>query len=340
MNKEFEHIDLISRVLSGNYTASEKETLMQWIGMSNENKNTFLSYESTWNLAGSVAPKVNFDVNASWDKLNSTILCFEGDQIINTKDIEPVVASRQRFGFYLKRIAAVLVIAFGMFYLLNQKPQAEILTVASLEAIDAQTILPDGTKIFLNQNTKVSYPEVFASNERLLDFKGEGFFEVAHNPEKPMIIETGNLRVKVLGTTFDLINYDESDEVFCFLQTGKVLFYSINPDDGSVVEQIILVPGQKGVYNKVTGSISKESFTGNNFMAWKSGELEFVKTPLSDVFDVLEKAYDIQITSTKKCNQELLTATYHNETIESIFESIRVIYGIDFKIEGKQVVLQ
>jgi ferric-dicitrate binding protein FerR (iron transport regulator) len=339
VNKEFEHIDLIARVLSGNNTTAEKETLEQWIGMSGENKSTFLSYQSTWNLAGSVAPKVNFDVNASWDKLNTTILCFEGEQLISSNPFEPVVVSRQSIGFYLKRVAAILVIAFGLFFLLNQEPQAEILTVASLEAMDTPAILPDGTKIFLNQNTKVSYPEVFASNERLLGFTGEGFFEVAHNPEKPMLIETGNLRVKVLGTTFDLMNYNESDEVVLFLQTGKVLFYSVNPEDGSVVEQIILLPGQKGVYSKVTGSISKESFVDNNFMAWKSGVLEFVKTPLSDVFEVLEKTYNIRITSTTECNHELLTATYNNETIESIFESIKVIYGIDFTIDGKQVVL-
>jgi len=118
---------------------------------------------------------------------------------------------------------------------------------------------------------------------------------VAHNPEKPMIIETGNLRVKVLGTSFDLINYPESDEVLLYLQEGKVLFYSI---------------------------------------------VEFDKKPLSDVFSVLEKTYGIQVLGAESYKELLLTARYQDETVDSIFESLQVIFGIHFTYQNNQVVLQ
>ncbi|PKP30123.1 MAG: hypothetical protein CVT99_14700 [Bacteroidetes bacterium HGW-Bacteroidetes-16] len=341
MKKEIEHIELITRVLSGNCTASEKATLDQWIGMSVENQNSFLSYKSTWLLAGSAAPQSSFNVDKAWDKLNTTLSCVESEPLVNTPEKKPLYSIQPQFGFYLKRIAAVLVLAFGLFYLFNQKPQPELLTIASAKSVDVPAVLPDGSKIYLNHNTSVTYPEVFASGQRLVGFKGEGFFEIAHNPSVPMIIETGNLRVKVLGTTFDLVNYEESNEIVLYLQSGKVLFYSVDPLDGYVVEQLILTPGQMGVYNKVTGSLSKADFVSNNFLAWKSGQLEFVKTPLSDVFEALEKTYGIRVNSTTMhCDNRLLTATYSNETVESVFESIRVIFGINYSIDGEQVVLQ
>lgn len=339
VNIEGKHIDLITRFLSGNITESEKTNLDSWIGMSEENKNIFLSYKSTWDLVAEASPKFNFNVDAGWNRIQTTVLCLGEENIANRLVISPYIRSKQGFAFYTKRIAAVLLVAFGLFYLFNQKSQPEIQSIASDGSPNKSAVLPDGSTVYMNQNSMVSYPEVFASNQRLVDFKGEGFFEVAHNPEKPMIIETGNLRVKVLGTSFDLKNDANSTEVILYLQTGKVLFYSIDPSNGSVVEQIVLNPGQVGIYNKVSGVICRDNFTNNNFMAWKSGLLEFAKTPLSEVFEMLESTYDIQVVTPEEYDDCLLTATFDNETVEHVFESLEIIFGIQFQIEGQQVTL-
>jgi len=308
--------------------------------MSAENRKEFQSFQHIWDVAGRAKPNVSFNTDQSWSKMNTLISCVESIE----EDETPVSIPSQRktyaIGFYLKRIAAIFVLAFGLYYLFNKATQPEMLMVDSKGLAQFTTQLPDGTEVVLNQSSSISYPEKFAANQRVLAFEGEGLFEVAHNPEKPMIIETGNLRVKVLGTSFDLINYPESNEVLLYLQEGKVLFYSIDPEDGSIVEQIVLTPGQKGIYNKQTNEISKDVFCNDNFKAWKTGVLEFDKTPLSDVFNVLEKTYGIQVQGAGPYEKMLLTARYQDESIDSIFESLQVIFGIHFSCQNNQVVLQ
>ncbi len=326
--------------MSGNADASDRVFLDRWVGMSEENRKEFESFQRVWDVAGRAKPNVTFNTDQSWNKLNTLISCVESVE----EDEKPVsVPAKQKtyaIGFYLKRVAAVFVLAFGLYYLFNKTTQPEMLSVDSNGLAQLTAQLPDGTEVILNQSSYVSYPEKFSANQRLVGFEGEGLFEVAHNPEKPMIIETGNLRVKVLGTSFDLINYPESDEVLLYLQEGKVLFYSIDPQDGSVVEQIVLTPGQKGIYNKQTNEISKDIFCNNNFKAWETGVLEFDKTPLSDVFSVLEKTYGIQVQGAESYKELLLTARYQDETVDSIFESLQVIFGIHFTYQNNQVVLQ
>ncbi len=335
-----EHISVITRILSGNADASDRLFLDRWLSMSTENQKEFESFQHIWDVAGRAKPHVVFNTSDSWNKLNTMISCVESEHESQTTVAIPTKTRTLAIGFYLKRVAAIFVLAFGLYYLFNKVNQPEIMSVDTNGLAQMTTQLPDGTQVVLNQSSHITYPDRFANNQRLVAFEGEGLFEVVHNPEKPMIIETGNLRVKVLGTSFDLINYPQSDEVLLYLQEGKVLFYSINPEDGSVVEQIVLTPGQKGFYNKKTNEISKDNFCNNNYKAWTTGILEFDKTPLSDVFAALEKTYGIAVQGAEPYQNMLLTARYQDESIESIFQSLQVIFGIEFTLHNNQVTLQ
>ena len=334
------HIKLISRVVTGNASKADASDLQRLIDMSDENKNEFQAYQNIWDVAAELSPKVEFDAEKSWSKMSTLISCVE-------EIPEEVVASsmtfskpRKQIGYYLARVAAVFAVAFGLYFIFNQSPNFEIVTLASLDSPADSHLLPDGSSVTLNHESVLSFPEEFAASERLVDFQGEAFFEVAHNPEVPMIIQMENVRVKVLGTSFDLISLKDGKEVTLYLQTGKVLFYTIDPVSEKVLEQIVLLPGQKGVYNKTTGQISRENYAKDNFFAWKTGVLVFEKTPLSEVFEMLEKTYNIQISSPNYYQDYLLTATYDNETVESIFESLEIIFGVPFALDGQQVILQ
>lgn len=340
MNNSSQHIQLITRILSGNANAADKANLDEWLAMSTENQNEFQSYQNIWEIVGRVESKAHFDTNESWSKLNTMISCIESSQDDDSISSMGSKRTSVTIGFYLKRIAAVFVLAFGLYFLIHQFNQPQMLSVDSIGLAQFTTDLPDGTQVSLNKTSKITYPEKFDGSERRISFNGEALFQVAHNPEMPMIIETDNLRVKVLGTTFDLINYPESNEILLYLQEGKVLFYSVDPTNGSVVEQIVLTPGQIGVYNKATNEISKDLFESNNFLAWQTGVLEFDKTPLADVFSILEKTYGIEIADTQSYENLLLTARYQDESITSIFESLHIIFGIDYTIEDKHIILQ
>ena len=153
-----------------------------------------------------------------------------------------------------------------------------------------------------------------------------------------MIIASDNIRVKVLGTSFNLCNDINSDEITVYLETGKILFYSVNDND-DVLEQIILYPGQKGIYNRSTGLITKNNFLDKNHLAWKTGILEFVKAPLPDVIKVIEHTYRVDIESNLPLQNNLLTARFNNETTESILESLQIIYGFHFESANNKVII-
>ena len=116
-------------------------------------------------------------------------------------------------------------------------------------------------------------------------------------------------------------------------------FSSINREDGTIREQLILMPGQKGVYDKTSGMITKSQFENKNHMAWKTGVLEFEKTPLNEVISSIEQTYKINVVSDRSFENLSLTARFDNETPESIFKSIQTIFGIEYEIDGDTVFL-
>ncbi|MFK5857536.1 MAG: FecR domain-containing protein [Bacteroidota bacterium] len=337
MNKEFDIQQLVS-YLTGNCSQKEQELVEQWIALSKDNMLLFDELKRVWNSSSIINGKHEVNVEKAWAefKLRTSF------EIKSTT--KPVEVSKpktfKRIFYYASRVAALAIIVFGLYFLLDKSSTVEMQNYsASNFTPDDPIMLPDGSSVVMNKGARINYPEEFSSETRDVSFKGEAFFNIAHNPNKPMVIATGDVRVKVLGTSFDLCNCINSDEITVYLESGKILFYSIDEIDGSILEQIILYPGQKGVYNKNTGLITKHRFTDKNHVAWKTGVLEFVNAPLPEVVKVLEHTYQIQVNSDINLADYQLTARFNNESTGSIFESLQVIYGFDYKIEDDLVVI-
>lgn len=333
MNKELDIQQLVS-YLTGNCSSKEQIMVEQWISMSEENKMLFDEFKLVWGNSDSKHDLFLIDVDKSWNEFK--VLANFKEEIESTK----IVSGKKPRNIFLRisSVAAVIMVLFGLYFILNINSEVKDLSyTATTTQNNSPVLLPDGSKVIMDKGAKIVYPEQFASDLRNINFKGEAFFEVTSNPEKPMIIASDNIRVKVLGTSFNLSNCDNNDEISVYLEKGKVLFYSIDNTDGSVLEQVVLLPGQKASFSKTTGLISKYNFTNNNHNAWKTGALEFVKAPLSDVIRVLEKTYKIKIDSDKSLDNLLLTAHFKDETPESIFETLQIIYGFSYEIEGDTV---
>lgn len=333
-------MELLGRYLSGNCSDNERIIIEEWVKQSAANQSVYDEYKKVWESANTENNSLHaIDVDLGWEELNRKIDEVEKAEIIHTSKL--AFLSKNNFRIWA-RIAAILVIAFGLYYVFNNvifKQQVSEVVYAQSENTMQSLVLSDGSEITLNKQSDVSYPEVFTADAREIDFQGEAFFNITPNPEKPFIISSGEVQIKVLGTSFNLFSFPESEEIILYLESGKVLFSSIDLNDGSIIEQLILTPGQKGVFNRTTGLICKSEFTNQNFLAWKSGVIEFEKTPLSEVFDVLEKTYDVKIKSNDSIDEYCLTARFDNETPESIFETIHTIFGIDYKINGQSIQL-
>jgi len=337
MNKEFNIHQLVS-YLTGNCSKEEQLLVEQWIALSDDNMLLFDELKKVWDSSSVKTDGGVVDVDKAWAEFQIRTNFVETSTVAPA-EIKPTPSSKKIL-YYSSRVAAVAVVLFGLYFLLSKDSPVEIHNyTASSVQIESPQVLPDGSSVVMNKGARINYPNDFGSDTRNVNFKGEAFFDIAHNPEKPMIIATGDVRVKVLGTSFDLCNCVDFDEITVYLETGKILFYSVDEVDGSTLEQIILYPGQKGVYNKNTGLITKCQFTDNNHVAWKTGVLEFTNAPLTDVIKVLEHTYQVNIKSAININDYHLTARFNNESLNSIFESLEIIYNFKYEINDGSVLI-
>ncbi|NOY50876.1 MAG: DUF4974 domain-containing protein [Chlorobi bacterium] len=335
MNKEF-NIQLLVSYLTGNCSDIERNQFEAWLAESEENKATLEEYKAVWNSSGINDNACLINLDRAWNEFKDRTQFDDRDNDLRPQLVPAATRSRSLV-YRIASAAALIIITLGLVFVLNNEKKTQMINfTSSALSFQSPILLPDGTNITLNKQSGVTYPEKFASDLRKLDFHGEAFFNVHSNPAKPMIIASDNIRVKVLGTSFNLKNTDDSNEITVHLEEGKVLFYSVDENE-SIIEQIKLLPGEMGVYNKSTGSLSKDIFVNQNYKAWETGVLDFVNAPLSDVLNTVQKTYDLEINSQVDLSKCFLTAHYEGESPENIFRSLELIYGLKIKIHENQI---
>jgi len=333
-NKEF-NIQYLVSFITGNCSTQEQKMVEQWINLSVDNTLLYVEFKKAWETTSINNDNCEIDINRAWT--NFKVLADFKEEL--SPQIAKSKISKRRIYYYAARIAAVVMFSFGIYFLFNNEKPIDTVRYSSVdEQSNLPITLPDGSKITVKNGEEVEYSEDFSEGFRNVDFKGEAFFEVVSNPEQPMIIACENMRVKVLGTAFSLNNCKINDEISVYLQSGKLLFYSVDKD-GSIINQVSLKPGQKGIYNKNSGVICKFEMADENCIAWKTGVLEFVNAPLIDVISAIENTYNIKVRYKYSIRDYLLTARFSNETPESILESLNVIYGFNYEIRDNKILI-
>jgi ferric-dicitrate binding protein FerR (iron transport regulator) len=340
LKEKNKYLELFGKYCSGNCSETERFLFEEELKKSTEFRSEFEEYKKVWNYTG-IKKEGNtvLDLDSNWKELNKRINAVE---TLTQEIFESKFAVSKKIVYTFARIAAVIIFAFGLFFLFNQLNNEQTRTGLTQSVAETQVfpvLLSDGSEVILNKGSRISYPEEFTDGKRMVNFEGNAFFNITPDPEKPFIINSGELQIEVLGTSFNFCTCPESDEMILCLESGKVRFSSINPQSGQIVEQIILTPGQKGMYNKKTGVISRSEIKNQNYLAWKTGLLVFEKTSLDEVLQAIEQNYNLKIISEKSFEDLSLTARFNNETAESIFESLQAIFGIQYTINGQTVIL-
>ena len=196
-----------------------------------------------------------------------------------------------------------------------------------------KVVLPDGTKVILNAGSYMKYPRQFGKEGRYVHFKGEAYFDVAKNKDCPFIIQSQDYKIRVLGTTFNLNNYEDSEELQLTLCTGKVLM-----NFGE--EQLKLTPGEQLVLDKTNMHLEREHVNTQNYMLWMQNKLYFNRTPIQEVTRRLERVYNctIRLDSSFVFNN-FLSGTHDNRSLESVLESIRLATGIKYRKANNSYIL-
>jgi ferric-dicitrate binding protein FerR (iron transport regulator) len=226
-------------------------------------------------------------------------------------------------------VAAILI--FGLLlggvvtYLFSPvyKQASEQLVFETPRGEKSMVTLPDGTEVWLNANSRLIYNS-FSDRHRQVELRGEAFFKVAHNENAPFVVKTNECDVKVLGTTFNVMAYDEFGRKEITLLNGKVNVYM----DGS--EQL-LKPGQalilKNHHSEVVEVNTAEA------SAWVDNKFNFRNIPLSELIKRLENWYDVDITLENRSGKDVsFSGTFKNEeTIWQVLDAIKVYIPIQYK---------
>lgn len=316
---------LLLRFLLGEATRDEMHQVQEWLELSDENQKLLDSYETVWAEAGKLTPNpVAVDTSSVWQKMSDRVDKYEEVQKKKTISLQ----SRIR---WISSVAAAIIIVFGVYQLLIKQPQP--LVIASAQEVIHDT-LPDGSNIALNANSNITYPKKFAKNERRVQLAGEAFFNVEHNPEQPFIIETENAFIKVLGTSFNVKAYKNS-EIEVIVTDGLVQLFTVDSETMDTTS-ILLKAGEKG---KISGKERKPIYLAESIpdeLFWMDYTLIFTDTDLKKVFSLLENYYNIKIevsdTEIYKCR---LSTTFSNNSIEDIMEVIAATFEFEYTKENK-----
>ncbi|MDD7884924.1 FecR family protein [Flavivirga sp. 57AJ16] len=198
-----------------------------------------------------------------------------------------------------------------------------------------EVYLPDGSKIVLNADSELTYPKEFNDSIREVTLVGEAFFDIKRDENKPFIVNTNSIKIRVLGTSFNVKSYAKDTKVETTLVTGKV---ELIKDEET---PIVLAPSQKAVFHKKENKLEIEEVKSLDVVAWKDGTLIFNKTPLREVVIDLERKYNIEINinSLKLLNYEY-TGTFDNLSIHEVLKLLSISSPIKYTIEGDHITLE
>ena len=230
--------------------------------------------------------------------------------------------------------AAILILGFTFIYYQYSTIPSSELNLQSMVQTDDSGIkmveLTDGSTVWLNHNSELLYPEAFQRDTRTLYLKGEGFFDVKPDPDKPFIVHSGSSKTTVLGTSFNLRAYGDEEEVKLTVVTGKVSFTLA--DDK---EKVIVTPGNNGILRNETMSISQSINEDLNFLSWKTGELIFNNNLLSELVATLERHYDtgIEVENPETLNCRF-TGNFQDTELENAVKVITRATGTSYTFTG------
>ncbi len=243
-------------------------------------------------------------------------------------------------------LVLLLTIAIYNSYKLKDPVETSIekfITKSNPRGQKSQISLPDGTVLWLNSESEVSYPISFGEQKRNLKLKGEAFFEVAKDKEKPFTVLVNDIEVVALGTSFNINAFPENQSVTVALVTGKVLVketLAARNTEKPHFKDIILIPGESLSYDLNDFSIEKSFFDFSLDISWKEGTIIFNNASYEEVKSTLERWFNVKIAVSNNVHKEWqFSGEFKRESLDRILEHIGFIESFKFQKRGNEITI-
>ena len=310
--------DIIIRYLENRCSEEDFVLINEWMKESDENAGELFRMEEIYQLGKFPFEEENLVVRA--ERRLGRRLKRENQKKQEVFKLRSVLR-------YAAAIVGVMVLAAGLAYWFRNKAE-ELVVASAAHGQVREMLLPDGTKVWLNQSSVLKYPRAFEGKERHVYLDGEAYFEVARNHEKPFMVKSPAMDVRVLGTSFNIKCRPDNSFAETTLIEGEV-----EVKDKSDKGRITLLPGQKAVLNRVTGRMQVKQVDPKMEIVWHNDLIPFEKSSIFQIAAALERFYGVKIILSPDVDS---TNTYSGvlkkkDNIESVLNSLRNSIPFNYK---------
>jgi len=323
MEDRFDYDELFISYFSGTLTEDEERELEDWKNASEENRMVFNNAEKVWRSLSLLQEMRGYDVPMALSN-------------VHRKTVKSSVQYQKTLLFYWQRIAAILLLPLlivGAIYFIKNSSSNSVVwqTISTPPGVKSHVQLPDGTFVWLNSGTDLSYPSSFSDGTRNVKLIGEAFFDVAKDQKHPFIVDLGKINIEVVGTKFNAINYEQEGQTEVVLASGKVKLFEKHENNSRLVSE--MQPGQQAIYLKESNTITLKNVDAGKFTSWIGGKLIFRDDPMDEVVRKLDRWFNVLIEiADPDIGSYIYTATFQNETIEQILSLIKRTSPVEYSI--------
>ena len=334
--EEKKHInELIATYLIEGLDKNALAELKVWIAASPENEDYFIQQREVWFSAVSREAASKYNKDKAFDTFKN--------RIGSRKQVEK--APRQEFRLSaLWRYAAIIavILAVGCFSYwqggVNVKDTFADISVEAPLGSRTKLYLPDGTLVWLNAGSRMTYSQGFGVDNRKVELEGEGYFEVQRNEKLPFFVKTKDLQLQVLGTKFNFRDYPEDHEVALSFLEGKVELNNLLKKE----KEAFLAPDERAILNKANGLMTVETVTASNASQWTDGYLFFDEELLPDIVKELERSYNVNIhIANDSLNKFRFYGNFvrREQSIQEVLDALASTEKIQYKIEERNITI-
>lgn len=344
-----EHIwAVIVRYLENTMTQEDSDLLEEWLNQSNENRRILHSVDQIWK-ASSEKSQENFlkelNLEKDWERISKRIEETNSEERRKRVQKFRRLRKRQQIISNLLKVAALLLVAFSSVFLTLRYAQPEpeptvyepvFKEISTKPGERANIDLGDGTKVFLNADSKLTVPDTFSGSERVVELSGQAFFDVTPDKSRPFYIKTSNAIIEVVGTEFDVRSYADDQDVRVVVQEGTVELKKAADED----DMLILNQGYLGSLSREAGNLHIEHVDDLGvYTGWRDGRLVFKNTPFDEVLAHIKRWYDVEILlelSDDSLLQKEFTADLKTRSVADVFDVISMSMNIQYSLNDSK----
>ncbi|MCG8311066.1 MAG: FecR domain-containing protein [Cytophagales bacterium] len=328
---ETRYTELIAKKLSGEINSEEEQQLDAWINEDPKHQEKYNQYRFVWSDSkikrrSSNADRIFIGISAAIQEENPSY---------------STAPTKRRF-FQITAVAATLSLLISSIFVFDRlknieeasaPSEVEVVVKSLPKGQKSKIFLPDGSIVWLNAQSTIKYPKRFSEHTRIVNLIGEAFFDVTEDATKPFIVKTDKLDIKVLGTTFNVRNYQNENNTDISLESGKISVHTLGLDK----KKYLLSPGEGLSFDDTSGSVTKFHTSRSSF-CWKDGTILFEEATFQEVIDKLSRWYGVEFVIENYDNSRWeYSAEFKDEYLDNVLQSLGYSKGFRYEIDQNKV---